>query len=129
MASLITYKDHSNMFFIKKSNHIYCFSGIFSLLANEIVYDNNKFIIVFTLFKELANDSFNKKIGIILDKQQQTEWVLNSIGTDDLFNIDNWHVVKTYDHGESCLHEYISLKPTSLEEIQQYKFHKNLYRE
>lgn len=134
MSKLMSYNDFGNMYHIQKEEYLYCHNDISKKMINyvECIFDNGKFILLF-LSDIYDDDMFTQHLnGIILDKNQQVEWKLNTIGTDDLFDIDNWYKARIYSEyniNSNQQSSFISLKKMNLEDIQKYKFQENFYRE
>lgn len=127
MSNLISYNDFGNMYHIQTAETLYCYNNISKkvMYYTECLFDNDRFILVFTFDDYILP---RPSCGVILDKTQQVEWKLNTIGTDDLFDIDSWYRIKIYSD-EKTPSAFISLKKIKLENIQKYKFQENFYRE
>lgn len=130
MTSLRRYDDYGNMYNVTSviAHHAVLKSANRFLLYNEYIIDD-KNIISFLVDDNYDTDGYlnNKRFGVILSKHELTEWVMNLIGTDDLFDIDNWVQMKIFY--DDFNHKLASLKKVDLDKIQKYKFKFNYYRE
>ena len=130
MTSLRRYNDYGNMYNVISANahHAVLKSSNRFLLYNEYIIDDKNIIsFLFDYNYDMHGYQTHNRFGVILTKHELTEWVMNLIGTDDLFDIDNWVQMKIFY--DDFNHKLASLKRVDLNTIQKYKFEFNYYRE